>query len=168
VRGGEVRVREEGAPRSADGAEAAELLGREAQQDLVEAFQGQWAGVGGVVRGVPRRGAGRRHSEGRMIHDLRAYKDAIQLVAFNGIDESKVARITLTEEAYCIAEGRSRRIPALWRSGERRVAEGNGERRAGGRREGRVKSAAAQGETKYLLFCTPHRCTSLKCTCVYM
>jgi hypothetical protein len=36
VGGGEVRVGEDGAPRPADGAEAAEVLGRDPQQDLVQ------------------------------------------------------------------------------------------------------------------------------------
>jgi len=51
---GEARVSVEGAPRSADEAEAAQRLGREAEKDLVQHVRRQHAAVGkGLFVGVP-------------------------------------------------------------------------------------------------------------------
>jgi len=44
--GRELRVREEGPPEPAHGAQAAQRLGRKAKQDLVQGIQWQIAGVG--------------------------------------------------------------------------------------------------------------------------
>lgn len=49
----EERVRNERPPRAADGAEAAEVLGRQPQQDLVQPVRGQRGGAGCVGRVLP-------------------------------------------------------------------------------------------------------------------
>lgn len=68
VGGNEVRIGEEGAPRPADGAEAAEVLGRDAQQDLAQHVGGQGQDAAVRVRpGAPVWGRHRRISQARWL-----------------------------------------------------------------------------------------------------
>lgn len=62
VGGDEARFRQERAPRLADGAEAAEVLGREAQQDLVQRVQGPRLDTAPSVRTTAPARRRRRHA----------------------------------------------------------------------------------------------------------